>query len=73
MQDLDYAAFQVFHHTPLHGCEEKNAILIHTVFVETRCTSKLLQSEMCRSSTLKNVPVVEMGFNIPSSCVYTLL
>ena len=44
---------------------EKNVRFSHTIFVETQCTSKLLQGEMCRSSIdnmtwliMKNMPVV---------------
>ena len=44
---------------------------------ETGCTSKLLQSEMCRSlidkmtrPITKNMPVVTVAFNVPVSCVY---
>ena len=46
-------------------------------FVETGCTSKLLQGEMCQlsinkmtRSIMKNVSVVAMAFNILVSCVY---
>ena len=55
----------------------KDPLFTHILFVETRCTSKLLQSEMCRSlidkmtrPIIKNVSVVAVAFNIPVSCVY---
>ena len=58
-------------------CRGKDALLTHTIFVETGCTSKLLQSEMCRSSIdnttqliMKNASVVAIAFNIPVCCVY---
>ena len=58
-------------------CREKDALFTHILFVETGCTSKLLQDEMCQSSIdkmtqpiTKNVSVVAMAFNIPVSCIY---
>ena len=46
-------------------------------FVETGCTSKLLQGETCQSlidkmtrPITKNMPVVAVAFNVPVSCVY---
>ena len=51
---------------------------VHILFVETRCTSKLLQGEMCRLSIdkmtrpiMKNVSVVALAFNVPVSCIYS--
>ena len=59
--------------TPIY--EER---MLYSLFVETRCTSKLLQGEMCRSSIdkmtrpiMKNMSVVAMAFNLPVSCVYS--
>ena len=47
------------------------------LFVETGCTSKLLQGEMCRSlidkmtrPIMKNVSVEAVAFNLPVSCAY---
>ena len=47
------------------------ALFTHVVIVTTRCTRKLLQGDMCRSSIdkmtrliMKNMFVVAMGFNI---------
>ena len=55
----------------------KDALFTYILFVETRCTSKLLQGEMCRSlidkvtqPITKNMPVVAVAFNVPVSCVY---
>ena len=58
-------------------CRGKDALFTHIRFVETGCTSKLLQGEMCRSSIdkmtrpiMKNVSVVAVAFKLPVSCVY---
>ena len=58
-------------------CRGKDALFTHILFVETGCTSKLLQGEMRRSLIdkmtqliTKNMPVVAVAFNIPGSCVY---
>ena len=44
------------------------------LFVETGCTSKLMQGEMCRSlidtMTRPIMKNMAMAFNIPVSCVY---
>ena len=54
-------------------CREKNVLFTHTIFMETRCTGKLLQGEICQSlidsTTQPNMPVVAMAFNVPVSCV----
>ena len=58
-------------------CRGKDALFTHIPFMETGCTSKLLQGEMCRSlidkmtrPITKNMPVVAVAFNVPVSCVY---
>ena len=58
-------------------CRGKDALFTHILFVETGCTSKPLQGEMCQSSIdkmtrpiMKNVSVVAVAFNLPVSCVY---
>ena len=50
-------------------CRGKDALFTHILFVETGCTSKLLQGEMCQSSIdkmtrpiMKNVSVVAVAF-----------
>ena len=57
-------------------CRGKGALFTHILFVETGCTSKLLQGEMCRllidkmtRLIMKNVSVVAVAFNIPVSCI----
>ena len=58
-------------------CRGKDALFTHILFVETECTSKPLQGEMCRSLInkvtrliMKNMSVVAVAFNLPVSCVY---
>ena len=53
-------------------CRGKNVLF--AICVEIGCTGKLLQGEMCCNMTrliMKNMPVVAVALNIPSSSVYT--
>ena len=59
-------------------CRGKDALFTHILFVETGCTSKLLQGEMCQLSIdkmtrpiTKNMPVVAVAFNVTHLlCIY---
>ena len=65
--------------TSIYGYVGNDALFTRILFVETRCTSKLLQGEMCQSlidkmtrPIMKNMSVVAVAFNIPVSCVYNI-